>query len=90
MENNESKAPAKSRAKKAPSFEQQLTRLGEIVRALEAGDTTLADSLKLFEEGAALVAFCTKELDEAEQRVVKLRSGPDGETVEEPFGEDAP
>ena len=71
----------------APSFEQQLTRLGEIVRLLERGDEPLADSLGLFEEGAALVTKCTRELDEAEQRVVKLRAGADGESVEEPFGE---
>ncbi len=69
-----------------PSFEQQLSRLGEIVRMLERGDAPLADSLKLFEEGAALVASCTKQLDEAEQRVVKLREGADG-PVEEPFEE---
>ncbi len=70
-----------------PTFEQQLTRLGEIVRQLERGDAALADSLKLFEEGAALVAACTRELDEAEQRIVKLRAGADGEPVEEPFEE---
>ena len=70
-----------------PTFEQQLPRLGEIVRQLERGDAALADSLKLFEEGAALVAACTRELDEAEQRIVKLRAGADGEPVEEPFEE---
>lgn len=69
------------------TFEQQLTRLGDIVRLLERGDAPLADSLKLFEEGAALVAECTKQLDEAEQRVVKLRAGADGQPVEEPFEE---
>ena len=69
-----------------PTFEQQLTRLGEIGRQLERGDAPLADSLKLFEEGAALVASCTKQLDEAKQRVVKLREGADG-PVEEPFEE---
>ena len=70
-----------------PTFEQQLTRLGEIVRQLERGDAALADSLKLFEEGAALVAACTRELDEAEQRIVKLRAGADGEPAEEPCEE---
>ena len=70
-----------------PTFEQQLTRLGEIVRQLERGDAALADSLKLFEEGAALITACTKELDEAEQKVVKLRAGADGEPAEEPFEE---
>ena len=86
---NETKAPAKGRAKKEPSFEEKLKRLGDIVRALEGGDAPLADSLKLFEEGAALAAACTAELDAAEQRVVELRSGPDGEVREEPFEEAA-
>lgn len=73
--------------KKQQSFESSLERLGEIVRTLEKGDAPLADSLKLFEEGAGLVASCTKALDEAEQRVVKLRKGPDGEPQELPFEE---
>ena len=50
------------------------------VRRYEKGDILLL-------AGAALVAACTKELDEAEQRVVKLRAGAGGEPVEEPFGE---
>ena len=74
-------------AVKKKTFEESLSRLGEIVRALERGDAPLADSLKLFEEGAALVSSCSKELDEAEQKVVKLRKGPDGEPEELPFEE---
>ena len=74
-------------AEKKLSFEESLARLGEVVRTLERGDSPLADSLKLFEEGAALVAACTRELDEAEQRIVKLRAGADGEPAEEPFEE---
>ena len=76
-----------NKTENAPSFEQQLTRLGDIVRQLERGDAPLAESLGLFEEGAALVASCTKQLDEAEQRIVKLRAGADVEPVEEPFEE---
>ena len=74
-------------AGKKKTFEDQLTRLGEVVRTLEKGDAPLADSLKLFEEGAALIRACTKELDEAEQKVVKLRKGPEGEPEELPFEE---
>lgn len=74
-------------AEKKKTFEDSLSRLGEIVRSLERGDAPLADSLKLFEEGAGLIAACTKELDEAEQKVVKLRKGPDGEPEELPFEE---
>ena len=74
-------------AAKKKSFEESLARLGEVVRTLERGDAPLADSLKLFEEGAGLVTSCTRALDEAEQRVVKLRKGPDGGPQELPFEE---
>lgn len=74
-------------AVKKKTFEESLSRLGEIVRTLERGDAPLADSLKLFEEGATLITACTKQLDEAEQKVVKLRKDPDGEPEELPFEE---
>ena len=67
------------------TFEQKLERLDQIVKLLEKGDAPLAESLGLFEEGAGLIRDCSKQLDEAEQKVVKLRKGPDGAPVEEPF-----
>lgn len=67
------------------SFEQSMARLDEIVRHLEKGDMALNDSLALFEEGTALIRSCEKQLDEAEQKVVKLRKGPDREPEELPF-----
>ena len=70
------------------NFEQSITRLDEIVRLLEKGDAPLSDSLKLFEEGTNLITNCEKLLSEAEQMVVKLKKGADGEPVELPF-EDA-
>ena len=73
-------------AKKA-TFEQQIQRLEEIVTVLEKGDAQLADSLKLFEEGTKLIAACSRELDQAEQQVVKLMKGADGAPVELPFEE---
>ena len=69
------------------TFEQQIQRLEEIVAALEKGDAQLADSLALFEEGTKLIAACSKQLDQAEQQVVKLMKGPDGAPVELPFEE---
>ena len=71
--------------KKKMSFEEQITRLEEIVAALEKGDAQLADSLALFEEGTKLAASCTAMLDEAEQKVVALMKGPDGAPMETPF-----
>ena len=72
---------------KKATFEQQLQRLEEIVAALEKGDAPLADSLALFEEGTKLIAACSKQLDQAEQQVVKLMKGADGAPVELPFAE---
>ena len=74
--------------KKKMSFEEQITRLEEIVAALEKGDAQLADSLALFEEGTKLAASCTAMLDEAEQKVVALMTGPDGAPVETPFADE--
>ncbi|MBQ3275439.1 MAG: exodeoxyribonuclease VII small subunit [Oscillospiraceae bacterium] len=67
------------------SFENMLRRLEEIVRTLEQGDVPLDRSLALYSEGAELIRRCTRELDEAEQTVVKLQKGPDGSPVELPF-----
>ena len=67
------------------SFEQSLSRLDEIVRHLEKGDLPLGESLALYEEGTALIASCSKMLDEAEQKVVKLKKGPDRSPVELDF-----
>ena len=66
------------------TFEQRIARLEEIVAALEKGDAQLADSLALFAEGTKLIAACSRELDEAEQQVMKLAKGADGTLVEVP------
>ena len=71
-------------AKKKP-FEESMTRLEEIVSILERGESTLDESLALFEEGTKLVNACRKELDTAEQKVVKLSKGPDDAPVEHDF-----
>ncbi len=54
------------------TFEQNLKRLEEIVRALESSDAELEKSLALFEEGTALVRSCTKALDDAQMRITVL------------------
>ena len=68
---------------------QDAMHVGHAVAALEKGDAMLADSLALFEEGTKLIASCSKQLDQAEQQVVKLMKGEDGAPVELPFGEEA-
>ena len=73
-------------ARKKP-FEQSITRLEEIVARLERGETTLEESISLFEEGTKLAAACARQLEQAEQKVMKLSRGPDGTPVEQPFEE---
>ena len=71
------------------SFETAMKRLEEIVRTMEHGELPLEESLKLFEEGTALVRSCTKQLDEAEMKIVKLMKGPDGEPIEQEFEDES-
>ena len=67
------------------TFEQSMQRLEQIVRAMERGDVPLEESLKLFQEGTALVESCGKLLDEAELQVKKIATAADGKPVEEAF-----
>ncbi len=57
------------------TFEAALSRLEEIVRALDSGSAPLDESLALFEEGVGLVKLCSGKLDGAEQRVKILVGG---------------
>ena len=72
-------------AKKTLSFEESMQRIEEIVRLLERGDVPLEESLALFEEGSGLITQCSKLLNNAEQKVIKLKKGNDGKPVELPF-----
>ena len=71
------------------SYEEAVERLNRIVTDLEKGNLPLADALSLFEEGTALMKLCTELLDQAEQKVVKLKKGADGSPEELPFEEEA-
>lgn len=62
-----------------------MARLEEIVSLLERGDAPLEQAMALFEEGAKLLRECTKQLDEAEQKVTLLTAGENGQPVEQPF-----
>ena len=70
------------------TFEQNMQRLEQIVRAMERGDVPLEESLKLFQEGTDLVSRCGKLLDEAELQVKRIMTAPDGSPVEVDFHEE--
>jgi exodeoxyribonuclease VII small subunit len=67
-----------------PKFEAAMARLEEIVHALEAGNLSLDESLRVFEEGTGLLRFCTRRLEAAERRIEILLQD-DGGTRVEPF-----
>lgn len=70
------------------TYEKAMARLEQIVSALEGGRCTLDESLKLFEEGTKLTAYCQKALKTAEQKIVKLTAGPEEpETLTPPADE---
>lgn len=57
---------------KQKSYEQSMKRIEEIVEILEGSELTIDESMKLYEEGVKLTAFCNKYLDNAEQKIIKL------------------
>ncbi len=67
------------------TFEENMQRLEQIVRAMERGDIALEESLKLFQEGTELVRSCGKLLDDAQMQVKKIMADANGTPVEEDF-----
>lgn len=63
------------------TFEQNLMRLEQIVRALEQGDVPLDESLKLFQEGTGLVRNCQNLLDNAKLQVKKVMADANANPV---------
>ena len=68
----------------AMSYEQAREELVEVVRTLEAGGTTLEQSLALWERGEALAARCQAWLDGARQRLDAAMAEPGPEDPPEP------
>ena len=69
------------------SFESAIVRLEEIVKLLEKGNSSLDESLKLYEEGISLVRYCNTALDNAENKIKILSADNSGKLVEKDFTE---
>lgn len=59
---------------KAGSFEKSFQKLEETVRRLEAGQLTLDEATKLFEDGMKLAKQCSELLSAAELKITRLQS----------------
>ena len=70
--------PAK---KKEFDFEKTLIELENLVEKIEQGDTSLEESLKLFERGVSLTRACQKALSDAEQKVQILMQDGDKQSL---------
>ncbi|MEW6428208.1 MAG: exodeoxyribonuclease VII small subunit [Thermodesulfobacteriota bacterium] len=73
-------------AKEIP-FETAMRKLEEITRSLEQGDLGLEDSLKQFDEAMKLVAQCSRQLEQARQKV-QLITEKNGMLAATPFNRD--
>ncbi|MGN1418352.1 MAG: exodeoxyribonuclease VII small subunit [Acutalibacteraceae bacterium] len=54
------------------TIDSAMERLREITESLESGEYDLETSMKLYEEGVKLIAFCNKTLLDAKQKITEL------------------
>ncbi|MGD1004367.1 MAG: exodeoxyribonuclease VII small subunit [Methanoregulaceae archaeon] len=54
------------------TYEENIKRLKEIVEKIEDGNTSLEESIQLYEQGAALVKRCENLLNNAELKISTL------------------
>ncbi|MGW5360428.1 exodeoxyribonuclease VII small subunit [Actinopolymorpha pittospori] len=71
-----------SETETAPSYEQARDELVDVVRKLEAGGTTLEESLRLWERGEELARICQGWLDGARARLEAARAAAGAVEVE--------
>ena len=62
----------------APSFEDAMERLEEIVSAMEGERMPLEEMVQSYEEGARLLKVCRQRIDAARQRVELITADLDG------------
>lgn len=58
------------------TYEQARDELAEVVRTLESGGVSLADSMALWKRGEELADICRRFLDGARAEVAKAREAP--------------
>lgn len=63
------------------TLDTAMIRLKEIAESLESGEYDLEMSIKLYEEGVKIIAFCNKTLSDAKQKITELTEDPLGENI---------
>ncbi len=67
------------------NFEEALKRLEQIAKLLEREDIALDEAINLYEEGMKLVDYCSKKLQEAQNRVKLITGIKNGKLETEDF-----
>lgn len=67
------------------SFEENMSRLEQIIELLEKGEAQLDESISLFEEGVKLSKDCMCILDNAEQKIKLITETENGTYSESDF-----
>lgn len=77
-----------SKKSETMNFEEGMSRLEEIVDAMERGELSLDESVKLFREGAALYKKLQEKLKSAEGEIKVILEESGGNFSTHPFEED--
>ncbi|MCH5315530.1 MAG: exodeoxyribonuclease VII small subunit [Eubacterium sp.] len=54
------------------TYEKAISRLEEIVEEMEKNELSLEESIKLYEEGTRLTAYCSDLLNKAQLKITEL------------------
>lgn len=73
---------SENESKETLTFESAMERLESIVETLEQGESTLDESIDLYQEGMKLSQFCSDTIEKAELRVERVREETDQPTPE--------
>ncbi|MCH3972262.1 MAG: exodeoxyribonuclease VII small subunit [Oscillospiraceae bacterium] len=60
---------------KKMTFEQAMDKLAQVVQQLESASAPLDKTMKLYQEGVELTAFCYDKLQKAEQKMKIVTEG---------------
>ncbi|HLG72033.1 MAG TPA: exodeoxyribonuclease VII small subunit [Chloroflexota bacterium] len=66
------------------TFEQAYAELEQTAQALQQGQLSLDDTLRLYERGSLLARYCLQKLEGVELKVAQLLSRPDGTYTTKP------
>ena len=72
---------AQNEEQKEKSFEEARAELEALVQKLEQGELSLEESMKVYEQGVQLTAYCNNRLKNARLKIEELRSTPNEQAL---------